>query len=153
MIKRIILILVLLSPWFKQAQDFSAQWQGYFSYYDIKDLSQGNNKIFAAAENAVFTYDLETEELNTITTINGLSGETISAVHYREAYELLVIGYENGLLEIVCDNDDDVLTIVDILDKPTIPSTQKMINHFYEYNNLVYISTDYGISVYDLELL
>ena len=153
MIKRIILILVLLLPWVKHAQDFSAQWQGHFSYYDIKDLSQGNNKIFAAAENAIFTYDLETEELNTITTINGLSGETISAIHYSEAYELTIIGYENGLLEIVFDNDEDVLTIVDILEKPTIAPTDKMINHFHEHDNLIYISTEYGISVYDMERL
>ena len=153
MIKRIILLLVLFLPWVKQAQDFSAQWQGHFSYYDIKDLSQGNNKIFAAAENAIFSYDLDTEELNTITTINGLSGETISAMHYSEAYELLIIGYENGLLEIVFDNDDDVLTIVDILDKPTIAPTDKKINHFHEYENVIYISTDYGISVYDIERL
>ena len=33
----------------------------------------------------------------------------------------------------------------------TIPSSQKKINHFNEFNSLVYIATDYGISVYDLE--
>jgi len=54
-----------------------------------------------------------------------LSGETISSIFYSDIYELLVIGYENGLIEIAFDNDDKVLTFVDILDKPTIAPTIK----------------------------
>ncbi len=135
------------------AQVYSDNWEEYFSYLDIKDISKGNNKIFAAAENAVFVYDLNTSEIETISTINGLSGETISSVYYSENYGLLLIGYENGLMEVVQDNNDDVLTVIDILDKPTIPPTDKEINHFNEVDDVVYISTDYGISVYNLNNL
>ena len=135
MIKKIALFLIFIMPLVSIAQDYSAQWQGYFSYYDIKDVSQGNNKIYAAAENAIFSYDLETEEITTRTTINGLSGETISAIHYSETFELLIIGYENGLLEIAFDDpEENVLTIVDIFEKPTIPPNDKNINHFTESN-------------------
>uniref|UniRef100_UPI003564E41A type IX secretion system anionic LPS delivery protein PorZ n=1 Tax=Seonamhaeicola sp. TaxID=1912245 RepID=UPI003564E41A len=55
--------------------------------------------------------------------------------------------------EIIFDNDDDVLSIVDIVDKTTIQSTNKRINHINEYQNLVYIATNYGISVFNLERL
>ena len=154
MIKKITRILLLLLPIVAFSQDYSAQWQGHFSYYDIKDVSQGNGKIYAAAENAIFSYDTETNEIETITTVNGLSGETIVAIHYSDVYELLIVGYENGLMEIVFDDsEEDVLTIVDIFEKPTIPPTDKYINHFNEHDGLVYISTEYGISVYDLERL
>ncbi len=88
-----------------------------------------------------------------ITTINGLSGESISTIYYSENYELLVVGYENGLIEVVFDNDTEILTVVDIIDKPTISPTDKKINHINAYQNLIYISTNYGISVYDLERL
>lgn len=135
------------------AQVYSDNWEEHFSYLDIKDVSKGNNKIFAAAENAVFVYDLNTFEIETISSINGLSGETISSIHYSENYGLLLIGYENGLMEVVEDNNDDVLTVIDILEKPTIPPTNKEINHFNEVNDVVYISTDYGISVYNLNNL
>ena len=49
-------------------------------------------KIYAASENAIFSYDIVTEELETISTINGLSGELISTLHYSEGYGLLIIG-------------------------------------------------------------
>jgi len=153
MCKRIILLFILFSSLSTIAQDYSELWNGYFSYINVKDVSKGNGKIYVAAENAIFTYDLETLEMETLTTIDGLSGEEISKIYYSEAYQLLIIGYENGLIEIALDNDENILTVVDILDKPTIPPSDKKINHFEEYNEFVYISTDYGISVYDLSRL
>ena len=153
MIKRLVLLLIYVFPLLPFAQDFSALWEGHFSFYNIKDVTQGNNKIYAAAENAIFSYDIQTKELEELTTIYGLSGELISTIHYSEVYELLIIGYENGLIEIAFDKDDDILTVVDIIEKPTIPPDDKTINHFNEYNGFVYISTNYGISVYDLERL
>lgn len=135
------------------AQNFESSWTGYFSYNSVKDISQGNDRIYAASENAIFTYDLSTNEIETISTINGLSGEIISTIHYSTTHNLLVIGYENGLIEIVQDGEENVLTVVDILDKQVIPPDQKRINNFYEYNDVVYISTEYGISVYNLATL
>lgn len=153
MFKRIVLLVVFLSPLYHYSQDFSGLWKGHFSYYNIKDVVKGGDKIYASSDNAIFSYDTQTNELKELTTINGLSGESISTIHYSESFELLIIGYENGLVEIAFDNDDDILTVVDIIDKVTIPPTNKRINHFNEFGNVVYISTNYGISVYDLERL
>ncbi|MCB0387993.1 MAG: ABC transporter substrate-binding protein, partial [Winogradskyella sp.] len=147
------LILIFLFPVSLMAQDYSALWKGHFSYLNVKDVTQGNGKIYVAAENAVFSYDLMSSEMETLTTINGLSGEEISTIHYSEAYQMLVIGYANGLIEIALEDDTNILTVVDILEKPTIPPNDKMINHFEEYNELLYIATDYGISVYDMSRL
>ncbi|NND12127.1 MAG: ABC transporter substrate-binding protein [Flavobacteriaceae bacterium] len=154
MLKKALLFLLLsLFTAVNYAQDFSALWEGHFSYLNIKDIAQGNDRIYAAAENAIFTYDLTTQEIETISTINGLSGEIISTIHYSSEFGLLIIGYENGLVEIVFDTDLDVLTVVDILEKETIPPDNKRINHFNEHEGYVYISTDFGISVYDLSRL
>lgn len=153
MFKRIVFILLALVSFKSVSQDFSSLWEGYFSYFEIKDVTQGNDKIFAASENAIFSYDVFTNEIETITTINGLSGETISTIKYSENFDLLIVGYETGLMEIVFDTDSEILSVVDILEKETISPVLKRINHFHENEGLVYISTDYGISVYDLEQL
>ncbi|MCF7566900.1 ABC transporter substrate-binding protein [Sabulilitoribacter arenilitoris] len=153
MIKKLTVLILFCAPFLHYAQDFSALWEGHFSYNNIKDVVKGNSKIYAASDNAIFSLDIQTNELNKLTTVNGLSGETISTIYYSDIYELLLIGYENGLIEVAFDGDDDILTIVDIIDKPTIPPTDKKINHFNAYNNVVYISTNFGISVFDLERL
>ena len=151
--KQLVRVVLILHIFFLQAQNFENSWTGYFSYVSIKSISQGNDKIYAAAENAIFTYDLSTEEISSISTINGLSGNPISTAYYSENNGLYIIGYENGLIEIVIDGEDNVLKVVDILDKTTIPPNMKTINHFNEYNGRLYISTGFGISVYNLESL
>lgn len=151
--KNVIVFLFFLITVSLNAQDYSALWEGHFSYLNVKDVVYGNEKIYAASENAIFVYNIQSTELETITTINGLSGEFISTIHYSKIFNLLIIGYENGLIEVYNESDNGVLTVVDIIEKPTIPPDNKRINHFNEYNNVVYISTDYGISVYNLERL
>lgn len=136
-----------------QAQNFEEDWEGFFSYNSVKSITQGNEKVFVAGENSVFIYDLFSQQIETLSTINGLSGETITEIYYSEAFETLLIGYENGLIDLVKDGQEDVLAVVDILEKLTIPPDQKRINHFEEYNGFVYISTQFGISVYDLNRL
>ncbi|RMA66157.1 type IX secretion system anionic LPS delivery protein PorZ [Ulvibacter antarcticus] len=147
------IIMILTAATFLQAQNFEDLWTGHFSYVSVKSISQGNDKIYVASENAIFTYDLSTQEVSTISTVNGLSGELISTIYYSEANSVLVIGYENGLMEVVIDDEENILTVVDIFDKANIPPDRKNINHFNEYNNNLYISTEYGISVFDLAAL
>ncbi|XCF06303.1 two-component regulator propeller domain-containing protein [Tamlana crocina] len=153
MVKRILFFAIIALPLLSFCQDFSALWQGHFSFNEIKDLSYGGNKVYAASTNAIFSLDANTNEIEEITTINGLSGETISTIYYSEDYQLLVVGYENGLIEIVFDNDDNVLSVVDIIEKATIPAQNKKINHFNAYQNKIYVSTNFGVSVFDLERL
>ena len=153
MFKRILLILIALGSFSSFSQDFSSLWEGYFSYFEIKDVTQSEDKIFAASENAIFSYDVFSNEIETITTINGLSGETITTITYSEDFDILIVGYQTGLIEIIFDSDSEILSVVDILEKESISPTLKRINHFNENEGLLYISTDYGISVYDLNQL
>ena len=85
-------------------QNYEAFWTGHFSYLNINKVVDADDKFYAASENALFSYDLQTNQLSTITTINGLSGELISTLHYSNEYQLLLIGYENGLIEDGCES-------------------------------------------------
>ncbi len=153
MLKKITCFLFLMLSLIGHSQNFSTLWDGYFSYYNIKDVAQSETKLYAASENAIFSYDLTTNEIETISTIEGLSGETITTIHYSAEYQVLVIGYQTGLIEIYFESDGAILSIVDIPEKETIAPNKKIINHFNEQNGLIYISTDYGISVYNLQRL
>lgn len=148
-----LLILLFLIPALNYAQDFTRDWQGYFSYLDIKDISQSANRVFGAADNAIFIYNTQTNEMDKLSTINGLSGEPISAIKYAENQGVLLIGFDNGLVQVYSESTNKFTTVVDILNKPSIPPIDKKINHFRVYNGFAYISTDYGISLYDIQNL
>lgn len=144
-------ILVLVS-FFGHSQN-NKLWKGYFSYNAIKDISQSSTQVYAAAENAYFKKNITTSETATISTIEGLSGQNISQIYHSETHNKTIIGHNDGLLIVVNDTDGTMLNVVDILNKPSVPPNKKKINHFMEHNGKVYISTDFGISVYDLNLL
>ena len=147
---RLLLTIVFLIPTLFHSQDFSDSWEGHFSYLNINDVSAGLTKMYGAAENAIFTYDFETMEMEKLSTIHGLLGETISSIKYIEENGILLVGYENGLMQVYIESSREFITVVDIFDKPTIPPDDKRINHFNVYNGFAYISTGYGISLYDI---
>ncbi len=149
--KNVFLYILLLISTFGHAQD-SKLWKGYFSYTAIKDISQSTTQIYGAAENAYFKRNLTTNEISKISTVDGLSGQNITQIYHSETYKKTIIGHADGLIIIINDLDGSVLNVVDILNKPSVAPNKKRINHFMEYNSKVYISTDFGISVYDLSL-
>lgn len=134
------------------AHSQSAMWKGYFSYNEIKDLSQSSNAIFAAAENAIFSKNLNTNVLKTVNTVDGLSGNTITALYHSVTANKTIVGYQNGLIIVVNQTDGSMTNVVDIINKQISPNIKK-VNHFAEYNGIVYVSCDFGIVQYNLNTL
>jgi ligand-binding sensor domain-containing protein len=127
-------------------------WKGYFSYNQIKDVSESTSALFAAAENSLFVKNLTTNDIKTINTIDGLSGQTISAMYHSNTFNKTIVGYDNGLMIVINDADGSIINVVDIINK-NIPSNIKKVNHFMEYNGIVYVSCDFGIVQYKLASL
>ncbi|HWS60462.1 MAG TPA: T9SS type A sorting domain-containing protein [Flavobacterium sp.] len=127
-------------------------WQGYFSYNTIRDLSQSSTDIFAASENALFSKKFSTNQIKTTNTIDGLSGQTITSLYYSPTAKKTLVGYENGLMIVINEADGSMLNIVDIINKQ-LPANIKKINHFMEYQGIVYVSCDFGIVQFNLATL
>lgn len=127
----------------------SLLWQGYFSYNSIKDISASPTTIFAASENALFSKNINSGQLKTTNTIDGLSGQTITSLYYSAVANKTIVGYENGLMIVINESDGSMLKVVDIISKQ-LPSNLKKINHFMEYNGIVYVSCDFGIVQFNL---
>ncbi|PWA04300.1 type IX secretion system anionic LPS delivery protein PorZ [Flavobacterium psychrotolerans] len=143
------LLLFVLQMGFSQNKTL---WKGYFSYNEIKDVSQSTDKLFAASENALFSKNVQSGEIKTTNTVDGLSGQTISSLYHSPNFKKTMVGYENGLMIIINEVDGSMLNVVDIINK-ALPSNMKKINHFMEYNGIVYISCDFGIVQYNLATL
>lgn len=147
-ITQIILILFVHQIW--SQIDYSESWQDFYSYNNVKDFLKVDTDIFAIADNALFKYNLNSGEINKISSVNGLSGETTSSIYYSKLYNKTVIGYENGLLEII-DADGTIIVAKDIVNFSY--SGSKQINSITGYENKLYLATSFAIVVYNLETL
>ena len=149
--KKLFLLCNLFFSFLFSAQtDYSDSWEDLYSYNNVKDIVKVDEVIYALVDNAIFTYDTATEEIKKLSSVQGLSGETTSSMHYNKSSQRLFIGYENGLLEVV-DTDGTITISSDIVSFNQ--SGRKSINHIKEFNNKLYLSTPFGIVVYDIEKL
>lgn len=146
-----LLLLLFLFPGLMQAQtDYSNRWKDFYSYNNVKDFVKADQLIYALTDNAVFIYNLTDGQTQKISSVEGLSGETTSSIYYSTADKKLIIGYENGLIEVL--DETGKMTI-----SPEIvnfnQSGEKAINYMYEYNDKLYLATSFAIVVYDLKKL
>ncbi|KGO85707.1 hypothetical protein Q765_14890 [Flavobacterium rivuli WB 3.3-2 = DSM 21788] len=128
------------------------QWGSYFSYTNVVDLAQSGSRLFAASQNAMFSQNNISGELKTITSVDGLKTETISAIYYSATYNKTLVGSSNGLLVIINANNS-IVSKNAIVQETTVVATKKKINHIYEYNGIAYLSTDFGIVEFNLATL
>ncbi|PKP16618.1 MAG: ABC transporter substrate-binding protein, partial [Bacteroidetes bacterium HGW-Bacteroidetes-23] len=126
-------------------------WEGYFSYNEVRDLSESENRLFAACETALFSKNRSTNEIKTFNTVDGLSGETISTIYHSQQINRTFVGHDNGLLIMINEATEEITLLVGIRDQAGgIPPNKKKINHIYEYNSKLYISTDFAVVEFKL---
>ncbi|SEA83013.1 Two component regulator propeller [Flavobacterium gillisiae] len=142
-----LLILLLTQMGFSQN---NLLWQGYFSYNEIKDVSVSSTTVFAASENALFSKNTTDNQIKTTNTVDGLSGQTISSLYYSTVFNKTLVGYENGLMIVINESDGSMLKVVDIINKQ-LPANRKKVNHFMEFDGIVYVSCDFGIVQFNLK--
>ena len=147
--KKYIFLCFLCVNSFLYAQvDYSATWEDFYSYNNVKDFVKVDNLIYALVDNAVFTYNETTSAISKFSSVQGLSGETTSSIYYNSTFKRLVIGYENGLIEVIGENESITISS-DIVSFSQ--SGQKSINHISEFGNTLYLSTPFAIVEYDIE--
>jgi len=127
--------------------DFSSSWEDFFSYNNVKDFIEIDNRIYAVADNAAFIHDTESGYTEKISSVHGLSGKETSSLHYSESTKRFIIGYQSGLIEIIDANGK--ITIANDIERLEITG-QKQINHISEFENTLYLSTPFGIVAYDI---
>ncbi len=130
--------------------DYSDSWEDFYSYNNVKDFIKVDNQIFALVDNAIFSFDENTSETKKFSSIQGLSGEITSAIYYDATTKRVVIGYENGLIEVI-DEDNSITISSDLANFNQ--SGEKRVNHISGFGNTLYVATPFAIVEYDIEKL
>ena len=118
-------------------------WESYYSYNNISVGTVSNQTIVTAAENALLLFDSSQGTAETITTVEGLSGDNISALATYE--NVILVGHENGLLAQIDINTKKIIFESGITRSNIISAEKKQINHIQLVANSAYVATGFGI--------
>jgi len=122
-------------------------WRSHFSYTSIVDIAQSDDRVYAAATNALFYVDKQELSIHKLTKIDGLSDVGIGAIGIAPGSGLLVIGYTNGNIDLL--DQTSITNLRDFRDANLIGN--KVIRDIRFNGGLAYLASDQGILVIDLE--
>ena len=121
-------------------------WRDHFPYTKCIDLCLNDKGlIFCATPYGVFTFNTSDKSVERFNKCNGLSDVQISAMDFDATNKAVVVGYENGNIDLIFENG--TVNIPDI--KLSTVVYNKRINDILAYRGLLYLSTGFGVVVVD----
>lgn len=147
----IILALVIISTKFLYAQhDIPiGTWRTHLSYQNLDKLIIIKNKVYAAGNYSFMNFDKDDNSINMLSKINGFSDVDISAMAYDEESNIMIIGYASGAIDLL--KNEIIVSNHEIKNAPIAGS--KKINHITFNGPTAFLSTDFGIVVFNINTI
>ncbi len=123
------------------------EWRAHLSYNDKQFIAKAGSRIYCGTKSGVFYFNKADNSVHTLTPIDGLSGISVTALRYHEPSKQLFIAYENGLIDVIKDQND-IQTLSQINEGDFIG--KNVIHDFYFFNGKAYLSGTFGVGVYDI---
>lgn len=139
---RVLLLFVGLSSFlFSYAQVATYEWKVYTPSNNAMDIAQSKSKIYTAMTNGLYEFNLNDGTTFLWTKANFLSEVNLSCVEYDSVSQTLIIGYQNGNIDLI--NNNTVYNIPDFYLSNVFGD--KKINNILPVGNFVYLATGIGI--------
>lgn len=151
-----LLLLTLVSFGMAQPTGIGG-WSSFLSYANNKCIARLQNTVFVGGVSGLWNIETETREIHKMNTIQGLSELDISVLGYDEDDKALFIGYASTNIDILylkgtahADISDFSLFNAADITRKTVIGVKELRNVVF-HNHLAYISTSFGIVVYDMQ--
>ena len=145
--KFLILFLFFIQYSFSQGNIPLGSWRIHTSLLEAKAVAIVDEKVYCGTSGGLFYLDKDEYSLNRLTKLDGFSEVDISAMKYSKNADVLIIGYENGTIDLLKKNT--IYTISDI--KNSTKTGSKRINHIGFYKNNAILSCDFGAVMLNLD--
>lgn len=122
------------------------KWSSYFAYNNVTQIAMTDDCVYAVSDGSLFSVDKQTEQIRTYNRLSGLHGTNITCIGYDEVSKMLIIAYEGGRVDLLTSNG--VQYISELYDK--FMTQEKTIYNISIYGRLAYLSTHYGVQIFDL---
>lgn len=123
-------------------------WTPYLSYEYIKDILLDDSLFYFNTKGGFFTWDPATMETKTYSPIDGLSDVDASAMYIDTISNNVFLGYEDGTINYFQKPFSTPRFLTDIT--RTDLFTSKRVNDFEARENLLYIATEFGVVIFDI---
>lgn len=137
------------SPAKAQRQTTIGSWTPFLSYEYAKDLIRDGDMFYVNTRGGYYHWNTQSNEFRTYSPIDGLSDVDASAMHLDTTSGLIFMGYDDGTVNYFQKPFGSVRYLTDIQRSNLF--TSKRINKFLSKDGMLYIATDFGVVIFDIE--
>ncbi len=123
------------------------QWKAYLPYGGTVSVADAGEKVYAANGQAVFSFNKSDNSFERLHKANGLSDVDAMYVFYGMEQHTLVIPYLNSNVDFIVDGAVQNFPYIKTANVPG----NKSVNHASFKGDSIYLSTGFGIVVYDIK--
>jgi hypothetical protein len=145
----LVALLCLAAPVSGQRIAPIGTWTAYPSHNTPKRLVKVGDTFYAITKGGLFTYDRNTKAARSYTTVEGLSQVDPTAIYHDARTGKTFIGFSDGMMNAFTDPDDGFDYISDI--QRSLLFTTKTINKFESSEERLFVATEFGIVVFDID--
>ena len=147
-----IYILFFLTSVLSISQSRVGEWEMYLDYSSVNAIDSFEQKIYAGTSTQFFIYNKNDNSVSTFSKLNGLSDANISSIKYDNEFNVVIIGYANGNVDLFYPNR--VINIPYIKEANIMGS--KKINNIFIKDGVAYLACAFGLvelSIEEAEIL
>ena len=141
-----LLLPLILLPYLIFGQSRIGEWIAHVSFTPVIKVAETPESIVAATANGLLFADKEGRQITTTTKANGLSDYGISAISYATVPNILLVGYQNGNLDLL--QKGGIVNFPDLTRKAGLPN--KTIHRIICEGNYAWLCCAFGIVKVDL---
>ena len=152
---------LLLSIFFLYTILLSAQnelpighWRSHLPYVVGDYVTQSPTKVIYSTTYSLILFDKEELSTEFISKVEGLSGVSIRFVKYNPLSNIIMIFYEDSVIDLIKEEEDGsrtISTLQQIANFNNFTGEKKLNNVFIEDESNIYIAANYGISKINLD--
>ncbi len=146
--KNILIVQLIIHIWFLNtinAQSNMDSWRIFSPNEKVIGIEHQGSMIYTAFELGILTYDVDYKEQSLWTNANHLSDFRISALGKHEPTNTIIIGYDNGNIDLIQNEQVYNIPGIKLASIQGIKSITKITSH----EQYVYVNTGFGIVIVD----
>lgn len=125
-------------------------WRSHLPYKSGERVTQSDSEIFYSTPFSIMVLDKEELSTRFITSIEGLSNTGIRTIKFNRGSNILIIIYNNSVIDLYDNERGDVITLNQIKNFLNIPGDKTINDIFILNDSTVYLAASYGISALNL---
>lgn len=121
-------------------------WRTHLPTTCVTTVASFKTKVYAGSPKSSFTYDLADNAISSLSKIDGLTNSDVSVIRFNGAGNYGIIGYVDGNVDILRNG---ILSNFDDIFRSSMSGT-KTINNITLYQNLAFLSCDFGVTIINI---